>query len=142
MIKKIITGSCLATFLIASNVVATELVYTPINPSFGGNPLNGSFLLSKAQSQNKHREIRPKKTYAENFQESLQRAYLNKLVREITGLAFGEEDANGLFKNNSTFVSGNHQIKIITDNSDSITVQITDITTNEVTIIEIPRFGG
>jgi curli production assembly/transport component CsgF len=30
---------------------ASELVYHPANPTFGGNPLNGSALLSQAQSQ-------------------------------------------------------------------------------------------
>jgi curli production assembly/transport component CsgF len=30
---------------------ATEQVYHPINPALGGNPNNGSFLLSTAQSQ-------------------------------------------------------------------------------------------
>ena len=37
------------------SVSATEIIYTPINPSFGGNPLNANMLLSKAQAQNKHR---------------------------------------------------------------------------------------
>jgi curli production assembly/transport component CsgF len=31
--------------------VASQLVYTPVNPTFGGNPLNGSYLLSVGQSQ-------------------------------------------------------------------------------------------
>ena len=30
---------------------ASELIYHPVNPTFGGNPLNGSFLLSQAQAQ-------------------------------------------------------------------------------------------
>ncbi len=30
---------------------ASELVYHPVNPTFGGNPLNGTFLLSTAQAQ-------------------------------------------------------------------------------------------
>lgn len=30
---------------------ATELVYTPINPSFGGNPLNSAHLLATANAQ-------------------------------------------------------------------------------------------
>jgi curli production assembly/transport component CsgF len=30
---------------------ASELVYHPANPTFGGNPLNGSYLLSQAQAQ-------------------------------------------------------------------------------------------
>lgn len=30
---------------------ASELRYTPINPSFGGNPFNGTFLLDVAREQ-------------------------------------------------------------------------------------------
>ena len=50
---------------------ATEMVYTPINPSFGGNPLNANMLLSKAQAQNKHKAPSIEKGYAEQFQDSL-----------------------------------------------------------------------
>jgi curli production assembly/transport component CsgF len=32
-------------------VRASELVYHPVSPTFGGNPLNGTFLLSQAQAQ-------------------------------------------------------------------------------------------
>lgn len=31
--------------------LAGQLLYTPVNPSFGGNPLNGSNLLNSAQAQ-------------------------------------------------------------------------------------------
>jgi curli production assembly/transport component CsgF len=31
--------------------LASELIYHPVSPTFGGNPLNGSFLLSTAQAQ-------------------------------------------------------------------------------------------
>jgi curli production assembly/transport component CsgF len=34
-----------------SSVMASQLTYTPTNPTFGGNPLNGAFLLSTAQAQ-------------------------------------------------------------------------------------------
>src|SRR5262249_61506938 len=30
---------------------ASEQVYHPVSPTFGGNPLNGNFLLSTAQAQ-------------------------------------------------------------------------------------------
>ena len=148
--KKTITvkswGLCL--LLTSLHTTATELVYTPINPSFGGSPLNGSFLLSKAQGQNKHKADISEKSYAEKFQESLERAYLNKMVREITDLAFGETcdagtDPNcdpSVFNENSTFVTGDYQIQIVTSSSDSITVQITHTINDEITIIEVPRF--
>jgi curli production assembly/transport component CsgF len=32
-------------------VMATEQIYHPISPTFGGNPNNGTFLLSTAQAQ-------------------------------------------------------------------------------------------
>ncbi len=32
-------------------LLASSLVYTPTSPTFGGNPLNGTFLLSQAQTQ-------------------------------------------------------------------------------------------
>ena len=35
----------------SATTFASELVYHPVNPTFGGNPLNGSFLLSTAQAQ-------------------------------------------------------------------------------------------
>ena len=36
---------------IGSAAVASEIVYHPVNPTFGGNPLNGTPLLSQAQAQ-------------------------------------------------------------------------------------------
>lgn len=37
--------------LLCSPAYASQLVYQPTNPTFGGNPLNGTFLLSTAQTQ-------------------------------------------------------------------------------------------
>lgn len=37
--------------LLAATASAGELVYTPVNPSFGGNPLNSSHLLGLANAQ-------------------------------------------------------------------------------------------
>lgn len=36
--------------LVTSSAVAGQLTYTPVNPSFGGSPLNGPYLLQKAQA--------------------------------------------------------------------------------------------
>ena len=47
---------CLCLSLGPWEVLASELVYCPINPAFGGNPLNYQWLLSSAQAQNKFRE--------------------------------------------------------------------------------------
>jgi curli production assembly/transport component CsgF len=42
-----------AAFAVSTAASATEQVYHPVSPTFGGNPLNGSFLLSTAQAQGK-----------------------------------------------------------------------------------------
>ena len=143
--KLIITSLLLA---LSAGAAASELVYTPINPTFGGSPLNGSYLLNKANAQNTHTARTTERSYAERLQESLERAYINRIVREITDLAFNEEnlDENGnpvpsIFDDNSIFISGDFQVELITTNPDSLVVQITDIITGEVTIVEIPRFG-
>jgi curli production assembly/transport component CsgF len=38
-------------FVSSPTSFATEQVYRPVSPTFGGNPLNGNFLLSTAQAQ-------------------------------------------------------------------------------------------
>ncbi|PCK33593.1 curli assembly protein CsgF [Pseudoalteromonas piscicida] len=141
-IIKTIAACSAAIFLITNNVFATELVYKPINPAFGGNPLNANMLLSKAQSQNKHRAPIVEKTYDEKFQESLERTYLNRLVREITDVAFGDDIKDSIFDQDATFMSGDYQIQVITSTPDTITVRITNISSGEETILEVPRFSG
>ena len=148
--RKIISTAAIVagSVLLSTAVFATELVYEPINPSFGGNPLNGAFLLSKANSQNAHSAPINERTYDERLQESLERAYINRIVREITDLAFGEQELDdegnpipSIFDQDSLFVSGDFQVELITSNPDSIIVNITNLLTGEVTVVEIPRFG-
>ena len=123
------------------SAAATEIIYTPINPSFGGNPLNANMLLSKAQAQNKHKAPVIETGYAEQFQDSLERTYLNRMVREITDMAFGEDIEDSIFNQDSIFMSGDYQIEVITSTVDTITVRITNIIDDSIVTIEVPRFG-
>lgn len=76
----------MAAVLIAGSTNAGSLVYTPVNPSFGGNPLNGSYLLNNAESQNDKQdpdlddELNP----LDDFNDRLQRALLTRLTRAVT----------------------------------------------------------
>ena len=98
-------------------------------------------LLSKAQAQNKHRAPVVEKGYAEQFQDSLERTYLNRMVREITDMAFGENIEDSIFNQDSIFMSGDYQIEVITSTTDTITVRITNVIDDSVVVIEVPRFG-
>ena len=72
--------------LIANTVVATEIVYQPINQSFGGNPLNGNYLLSNASAQDDNEkpgsrgsaDLRAQRSDLDQFNDLLQRSILNR----------------------------------------------------------------
>jgi curli production assembly/transport component CsgF len=51
MTKRTFSITVIAAICVSMPACASELVYHPVNPTFGGNPLNGSFLLSTAQAQ-------------------------------------------------------------------------------------------
>jgi curli production assembly/transport component CsgF len=76
---------------------AGTLVYTPTNPSFGGNPLNGPTLLSQAQAQNQHlpstnttgssgnTALSPGQIFAQQLTSQLYASLANKITTAIFG---------------------------------------------------------
>ena len=66
---------------------ATELVYAPMNPSFGGNPGNAAGLMGIAQAQNVFKA--PVASPLESFNLSLQRAILSRLTTQTLSTMFG-----------------------------------------------------
>ena len=122
----------LPLFMLSAGIQATELVYTPINPSFGGNPLNGNFLLQKAQSQNGHTAANPGQSFVDKFRDALERNIINSLTRRI---ADGEL-VEGVYN------TGEFNVVVSLDTDGSIIVQITRLETGEVTIIRMPAVSG
>lgn len=114
------------------SISATEIVYTPINPSFGGNPLIGNFLLQKAQSQNAHKAESAGLSFVDKFQDALERNIINSLTRRI---ADGEL-VEGIYN------TGEFQVEVNSGTDGSVIVHITNLATGELTIITIPAIGG
>ncbi|WP_064792446.1 curli assembly protein CsgF [Shewanella woodyi] len=121
----------LAASLAAGSVQSTELVYTPINPSFGGSPLNGSYLLNKANAQNDHSEGDGNKDFVTRFKESLERNILNEVTRAV---AKGEVE-DGIYD------TGDFRIEVASVGS-GVVLTITNLVTGEITVIEMPVYGG
>lgn len=48
--------ACGAACLATGRAAASELVYTPINPHFGGNPFNAAGLLASAEAQKRFKD--------------------------------------------------------------------------------------
>ena len=126
---------CLSVW-VAGSTQAADLVYRPINPNFGGNSLNGRFLLDQANLQNKHKDndTNPRSS-AQSFAERLDRSILSRLARNLVANAFGEA---GVVEA-GTFDTGINTI--VTETTlDATIITITDNETGEVTVIEIPFF--
>lgn len=67
---------------------ASSMVYTPVNPSFGGSPLNGSMLLGNAQAQNTYKDPSledDEESALDDFNDRLQRSVLSRLTNSIAG---------------------------------------------------------
>ena len=115
--------------IMTCSVHATELVYTPINPSFGGNPMNGSFLLQKAQI---HQPARAEKNFVDRFREALERNIINTLTRRIAD----GDIVDGVYD------TGEFLVDVTTGTDGSVIVTITNNLTGEITILTIPSIGG
>lgn len=118
--------------LLSGTLSATELVYQPLNPSFGGSALNGSYLLQKAQAQNAHKAAEIPKSFVDKFKESLERNLINAITRRI---------ANGDLTE-GVYDTGEYRIDVGFDTDGSVLVTITNHTTGAVTMIRLPSVPG
>ena len=127
MKKRLLTIS-LALALSPPLVAATEIVYQPINPSFGVNPMNGSFLLQKAQIQNAHTAPDEGRSFVDRFRDALERNIINSLTRRIAD----GEIVEGLYD------TGEYTVEVIGQPDGSVLVYITHNETGEQTVITMP----
>ena len=125
---------CIAASLLASAFAAqaTELVYTPVNPAFGGNPLNGTWLLNNAQAQNDYDDPDLKDrasafsgtTALERFSNQLESRMLSQLLDNISNGSTGSMATDAFL------------IDVI-DDSGALSIKVTDRVTGEISIIEV-----
>jgi curli production assembly/transport component CsgF len=125
--------------VIAAPSSATELVYTPVNPSFGGNPLNGPVLLNSAQAQNNHKDPNDpasqfaEKTPLQQFNDNLERSVVGQLAAAATSSIMGP---NGKLTP-GTVETGNFRISVIDLGGGRLQITTTDKTTGAVTSFEV-----
>ena len=121
--------------LTLSSAAAQDLVYTPTNPSFGGNPFNSSHLLAVANAQNDNEAPSDaRNAQADLFVRQLQSRLLSGLASEVTDAIFGENPQDF-----GRIVFGDQTIEFVR-NLDSVTLTIFDATTGTTTVIEVPLY--
>jgi curli production assembly/transport component CsgF len=138
MKKLLILVVCiLAVFQLAS--IAQDFVYQPINPAFGGNPYNYSWLLSSATAQNEYREDTDPFDFLDEdllsgFQDDLNSQILNEISRSLYYNQFGEEGLSEGF-----YEFGSYEIDVSTT-SEGMQIRIIDIMTGSETTVVIPFY--
>jgi curli production assembly/transport component CsgF len=122
--------------IIASSVPAkAQLRWNPVNPWFGGNAYNGSWLLSQAQA---HRPSPAKAKKVEDpiadFQKSLQRQIMTRLALQLVQGAFGDSAMT-----QGTYVIGDFSVTVQQDD-DGISVNLINAANGTSTTVEIPVY--
>jgi curli production assembly/transport component CsgF len=135
--KKLILCVTILCFAISWSY-GQDFTYQPINPAFGGNVLNYSWMLNSANSQNKLKDPNANDDDGLNtidqFTESLNRQILNQISRELVSEQFGAE---GLTE--GTYQFGDFQVDI-TPGLDGLVILITDFANGGQTSITVPYF--
>lgn len=122
--------------LFSSTLAATELVYTPINPSFGGSPLNGAWLLGNAQAQNDTKDPDAIDRSALTGQSALDRFTSQLEARLLSDLL------SDLGETNTGSLTTDDFIVNIVNDSGNLTIEITDRLTGEVSEINVTGYGA
>ncbi len=142
------TPSCLwlpplTLSLLCFGAGASELRYTPVNPTFGGSPLNSTGLQANANAINDYKApTKPPQTSLEKFTANIESAIISRLqTAAINGLFDAKGNFNPEMGTNVT--AGNFQIQITTDPATGgLTLVTTDITSGQSTSININALGG
>jgi curli production assembly/transport component CsgF len=136
-----------AAAVICTKAVAGDLVYTPINPSFGGNAFNSGHLLSLANAQNqpkreeeerkeKERAAKAAKSAAtanfDRFLQSLQSKLYSSLAQQVTNII---SDKNSSAAGKITFQD--QEVSYVKTDAEII-LTVTDLTTGQVSEIIVP----
>ena len=124
-----VTAAISAIFI---SVAQADLVYQPINPTFGGSPLNSSHLQSLASSQKLHEEKTEEQRASEQFLDMLESRLYSALASEVTDAIFGEDALPS-----GTIAFSDQHVSFVNTGTE-IQLVVTDFTTGQVTTIIIP----
>lgn len=135
--------ACTAFALLCTQpALASQLVYTPVNPNFGGSPLNGTWMLGEANANN-FRYLTPPNSNngqtgvngispSEQFQSIVTSALLGQIAQQISQDILGQNAMDsGSFNVGGESVTFNRQ-------GGQVNITLTDPTTGGTTNISVP----
>lgn len=129
-------GIALLVMFFTFGCFGQQLVYTPVNPNFGGEVFNYQMLLSSANAQNFFKEdssAREQQSELERFTENLNRQLLNQISRSLLTTQLG---TGGLQE--GTFSFGSLEVEVY-DSLEGLVINILDVNTGEQSQIIVPN---
>jgi curli production assembly/transport component CsgF len=118
---------------LAGSAQAGELIYRPINPSFGGDPLLGNHLLNKAQAQDTHKDPNAPDfggfSEVDFFLQDLRADLINRAIDD----ALDPDNPGG---SESVIDNSSLNVRFVNRGGGTFQMVITDKRTNEVTRID------
>ncbi|MDW0360921.1 curli assembly protein CsgF [Halomonas venusta] len=123
-----------ATFIVLMGISvhaqSGDLIYKPINPSFGGDPFTGSYLLGKAQSQDTNTDPNARRGQTLSSTERLLQSLESRLISQLISDVSRGEVSEGSFDSDEFGV-------VVSDNSGQLIVRVVDKVTGDVTEISV-----
>ena len=116
--------------VLSATTQAGELIYQPLNPSFGGDPFVGSYLLGKAQSQDTNTD--PNISSSQRLSETdrlIQRLESRLISQVISDVSTGDIQ-EGSFDSDEFGV-------VVSGNSGELVVRIVDKLTGDITEVSV-----
>lgn len=123
--------------ILPQEAFSQDLIYKPVNPSFGGNTFNYNWLLNSAQVQDLTEDTRQEegsRNSLNDFTESLNRQLLSQLSRQLVTAQFGE---TGLQEGQYTIGSYNIDVS---NTLDGLSITVFDTSVGDQTQIIIPYY--
>lgn len=128
----------MSLLLLAMPLHAGELIYQPINPSFGGNPLNGSYLLNKAQVQDTHDD--PDAFAFDSLSDT--QLFINDLRNSLVSDAITDAVDTAEPGRSSVIDSAQLRIEVVSNGNGGFSMQVLDRATGETTVINLGTSGN
>ncbi|MGI4761949.1 MAG: curli assembly protein CsgF [Janthinobacterium lividum] len=128
---------CLVLAAASRSAMAQRFVYTPVNPAFGGNTFNYSWLQASATAQNTTVDPASLQSTATNpltqFSNNINQQVLSQLTNRLLASQFGQ----GAIKE-GTYTVGAYQV-VVAPGGTGVVVTVTDTGTGNKTTITIPN---
>ncbi len=136
--KRVMLSMMLALVCSVGTAFAEQIVYRPINPSFGGSPSNASGLLANANAQNNFKDpaavnALKKLSPLQQFNQNLQQFVLNRVAASVTGNIIGPTGT--LIP--GTITTTDFTIQVVSLGGTALKIITTDKNTGQTTFFQV-----